>query len=125
MSDDEICNAILSMDVSDNLPLDMIEQLLKFTPSTEEIALLEEQNEDVCLARADSFLLKISKITHYEERLRVLQYKKRFPHIVEESNVRMRTVLEGCREVTRSRKLRKMLEVSWVCLFDALRFGLY
>lgn len=111
MSDEEICNAILSMDVSDNLPLDMIEQLLKFTPSAEEVALLEEQNEDVMLARADSFLLKISKITHYEERLRVLQYKKRFPHIVEESNVRMRTVLEACREVTRSRKLRKMLEV--------------
>ncbi|ODM93937.1 Disheveled-associated activator of morphogenesis 1 [Orchesella cincta] len=111
MSDEEICNAILSMDVSDNLPLDMIEQLLKFTPSTEEVALLEEQNEDVMLARADSFLLKISKITHYEERLRVLQYKKRFVHIVEETNGRMKTVVEACREVTRSRKLRKMLEV--------------
>ncbi|CAL8090724.1 unnamed protein product [Orchesella dallaii] len=111
MSDEEICNAILSMDVSDNLPLDMIEQLLKFTPSAEEVALLEEQNEDVMLARADSFLLKISKITHYEERLRVLQYKKRFVHIVEETNSRMKTVVEACREVTRSRKLRKMLEV--------------
>lgn len=110
MSDEEICQAILSMDVGDNLPLDMIEQLLKFTPSTEEVTLLEEHSEDL-LARADSFLLKISSIVHYEQRLRVLHYKKRFPHIVEENTSRMKTVLEACRELSRSRKLRKMLEV--------------
>lgn len=54
--------AILSMDSSEQLPIDMVEQLLKFTPSAEERALLDEHSEDIdSLARADRFLYEISK----------------------------------------------------------------
>jgi dishevelled associated activator of morphogenesis len=54
--------AILSMDSKDQLPIDMVEQLLKFTPSAEEAALLEEHSEEIdSLARADRFLYEISK----------------------------------------------------------------
>ena len=60
MTDEEICKGIISMDSRDNLPLDMIEQLLKFTPSLEERSLLEEHQVEE-LARADTFLLKISR----------------------------------------------------------------
>ena len=50
------------MDCKDQLPLDMVEQLLKFTPSAEEAALLEEHSEEIdSLARADRFLYEISK----------------------------------------------------------------
>ena len=50
------------MDSSDQLPIDMIEQLLKFTPSAEERVLLDEHSEDIdSLARADRFLYEISK----------------------------------------------------------------
>ena len=50
------------MDSADQLPLDMIEQLLKFTPTAEESALLEEHGEEIDnLARADRFLYEISK----------------------------------------------------------------
>lgn len=50
------------MDSRDELPLDMVEQLLKFTPSAEEAALLEEHAEEIDnLARADRFLYEISK----------------------------------------------------------------
>lgn len=53
---------ILSMDCRDQLPLDMVEQLLKFTPTAEESALLEEHSEEIdSLARADRFLYEISK----------------------------------------------------------------
>lgn len=53
---------IMSMDSRDQLPLDMVEQLLKFTPSSEEAALLEEHSEEIDnLARADRFLYEISK----------------------------------------------------------------
>ena len=53
---------ILSMDSQDELPIDMVEQLLKFTPSTEERVLLDEHSEDIdALARADRFLYEISK----------------------------------------------------------------
>lgn len=54
--------AILSMDCNEQLALDMVEQLLKFTPSAEERALLDEHSEDIdSLARADRFLYEISK----------------------------------------------------------------
>jgi len=60
MSDEEICGAIISMDSRDEIPQDMVEQLLKFTPTLEERSLLEE-NQTEELARADQFLLKISR----------------------------------------------------------------
>lgn len=50
------------MDSNEQLALDMVEQLLKFTPSAEERALLDEHSEDIeSLARADRFLYEISK----------------------------------------------------------------
>lgn len=50
------------MDSKDQLPIDMVEQLLKFIPSAEEAALLEEHSEEIdSLARADRFLYEISK----------------------------------------------------------------
>jgi dishevelled associated activator of morphogenesis len=90
----------MSMDSRDQLPLDMVEQLLKFTPSSEEAALLEEHSEEIDnLARADRFLYEISKIPHYEQRLRSLHYKKRFGVWVNEIEPRVRAVMEASREV--------------------------
>ncbi|XP_065082309.1 disheveled-associated activator of morphogenesis 1 isoform X2 [Ochlerotatus camptorhynchus] len=112
MSDEEISKAILSMDSSEQLPIDMVEQLLKFTPSAEERALLDEHSEDIdSLARADRFLYEISKIPHYEQRLRSLHYKKRFLVTVNDLSPRIASVMEASREVARSRRLRKLLEL--------------
>lgn len=112
MSDEDISKVIMSMDSRDQLPLDMVEQLLKFTPSSEEAALLEEHSEEIDnLARADRFLYEISKIPHYEQRLRSLHYKKRFNVWVSEIEPRVRAVMEASREVSRSRRLRRLLEV--------------
>lgn len=62
MSDEDIIKAILSMDSKENLPIDMVEQLLKFTPTPEECGLLEEHSDEIdSLARADRFLYEISK----------------------------------------------------------------
>uniref|UniRef100_A0A1B0ATF1 Disheveled-associated activator of morphogenesis 1 n=1 Tax=Glossina palpalis gambiensis TaxID=67801 RepID=A0A1B0ATF1_9MUSC len=112
MSDEEISKAILSMDSNEQLALDMVEQLLKFTPSAEERALLDEHSEDIeSLARADRFLYEISKIPHYEQRLKSLHYKKRFMITVNDLIPRITNVMEASREVTRSRRLRKLLEL--------------
>ncbi|XP_075233363.1 disheveled-associated activator of morphogenesis-like protein isoform X2 [Lycorma delicatula] len=112
MSDEDISKVIMSMDSRDELPLDMVEQLLKFTPSAEEAALLEEHAEEIDnLARADRFLYEISKIPHYEQRLRSLHYKKRFNVWVNEIEPRVRAVMEASREVSRSRRLRRLLEI--------------
>lgn len=57
---------IMSMDSRDEVPPDMVEQLLKFTPSSEEAALLEEHSDEIdSLARADRFLYEISKYVHF------------------------------------------------------------
>ncbi|XP_018324678.1 disheveled-associated activator of morphogenesis 1 isoform X2 [Agrilus planipennis] len=112
MSDEEISKAILSMDSKEQLPIDMVEQLLKFTPSPEEAALLEEHSHDIdSLARADRFLYEISKVPHYEQRLRSLHYKKRFQVTLTEISPRIANVMEASREVARSRRLRRLLEV--------------
>ena len=53
------------MDGRDQFPVDMVEQMLKFTPSPEERALLDEHADEIDhLARADRFLFELSK---YEE----------------------------------------------------------
>lgn len=112
MSDEDITKAILSMDSKEQLPIDMVEQLLKFTPSSEEAALLEEHSDEIdSLARADRFLFEISKVAHYEQRLRCLHYKKRFQVTINEILPRIMSVMEASREVSRSRKLRKLLEI--------------
>lgn len=75
MTDVGICNMIMSMDSNDELPLDMVEQLLKFTPSSEEVALLEEHSDEIdSLARADRFLYEIAKfvISHIYIRICII-----------------------------------------------------
>lgn len=51
------------------------------------------------------------RIPHYEQRLRSLHYKKRFNVWVNEIEPRVRAVMEASREVSRSRRLRRLLEL--------------
>lgn len=51
------------------------------------------------------------RIPHYEQRLRSLHYKKRFNAWVSEIEPRVKAVMEASREVARSRKLKKLLEI--------------
>lgn len=112
LSDEEITKVIMSMDSRDEVPPDMVEQLLKFTPSSEEAALLEEHSDEIdSLARADRFLYEISKIPHYEQRLKCLHFKKRFALWTGEVEPRIKAVMEASRETSRSRRLRKVLEL--------------
>ncbi|XP_039757203.1 disheveled-associated activator of morphogenesis 1 isoform X3 [Pararge aegeria] len=112
MSDEEICRAILRMDSGEQLPLDMVEQLAKFTPSAEEAALLEEHQDELdSMARADRFLYEISKIPHYSQRVRTLLFKKKFTGAVAEASSRASVVLRAARDMTRSRRLRALLEI--------------
>ena len=54
--------SIMSMDARSMLVTDMVEQMLKFTPSPEERALLDEHADEIDhLARADRFLFELSK----------------------------------------------------------------
>ncbi|XP_022826433.1 disheveled-associated activator of morphogenesis 1 isoform X3 [Spodoptera litura] len=112
MTDEEICRAILRMDSGEQLPIDMVEQLVKFTPSPEEAALLEEHQDELeNMARADRFLYEISKIPHYSQRVRLLLFKKKFSAAAGEATARAAVVLRAARDMTRSRRLRALLEL--------------
>ncbi|XP_059086529.1 disheveled-associated activator of morphogenesis 1-A-like isoform X3 [Tigriopus californicus] len=112
LSNEEITKAIMSMDSRDQFPADMVEQMLKFTPTPEERALLDEHADEIDhLARADRFLFELSKITHYEQRLRTLHYKKKFHIWFSEIKPKIQAVLEASKEVQRSKRLKKMLEI--------------
>jgi hypothetical protein len=51
------------------------------------------------------------RIPHYEQRLRSLHFRKKFGPLVTEVTGRVRAVLESSREVQRSRRLRRLLEI--------------
>lgn len=51
------------------------------------------------------------RIPHYEQRLKSLHYKKRFMMTVNDLSPRIASVMEASREVARSRRLRKLLEL--------------
>lgn len=51
------------------------------------------------------------RVPHYEQRLRSLHYKKRFQVTLSEIQPRITSVMEASREVSRSRRLRRLLEI--------------
>lgn len=51
------------------------------------------------------------RVPHYEQRLRSLHYKKRFQITLNEISPRITSVMEASREVSRSRRLRRLLEI--------------
>ncbi|XP_037044651.1 disheveled-associated activator of morphogenesis 1-like [Bradysia coprophila] len=112
LNDKVISQAILSMDSNDQLAADVVEQLLKFTPSAEEKLLLEEHSKNIdSLVTADRFLYEISQIPDYEQRLQSLLYKKQFSENVNCLFSRIASVTEASRQVKRSKKLKKLLEI--------------
>uniref|UniRef100_A0A8C5VE75 Dishevelled associated activator of morphogenesis 1 n=1 Tax=Microcebus murinus TaxID=30608 RepID=A0A8C5VE75_MICMU len=61
LSNDEIKRAILTMDEQEDLPKDMLEQVLKFVPEKSDIDLLEEHKHELDLmAKSDRFLFEMT-----------------------------------------------------------------
>ena len=71
-------------------------QLLKFIPTPEEVALLSEHGHEIEeMAKADRFLFEMSRIDHYEERLKALYFKKKFSERMNDAKPKV----EGKRDV--------------------------
>ncbi|XP_035250227.1 disheveled-associated activator of morphogenesis 2 isoform X1 [Anguilla anguilla] len=112
MSNEEIKRAILEMDEREELAKDMLEQLLKFVPEKSDIDLLEEHKHELeRMARADRFLFEMSRIDHYQQRLQALFFKKKFAERLAETKPKAEAILCASREVMRSKRLTKTLEV--------------
>ncbi|XP_069772982.1 disheveled-associated activator of morphogenesis 1 isoform X2 [Narcine bancroftii] len=119
LSNEEIKRAILTMDEQEDLPKDMLEQLLKFVPEKSDIDLLEEhKHETERMAKADRFLYEMSRIPHYQQRLQSLYFKKKFAERVAEVKPKVEAIRLSSKEVLQSKNLKQLLEV-------VLAFGNY
>ncbi|XP_072842928.2 disheveled-associated activator of morphogenesis 1 isoform X2 [Pogona vitticeps] len=119
LSNDEIKRAILTMDEQEDLPKDMLEQLLKFVPEKADIDLLEEHKHELDrMAKADRFLFEMSRINHYQQRLQSLYFKKKFAERVAEVKPKVEAIRTASTEVFQSKSLKQLLEV-------VLAFGNY
>ncbi|MBN3323653.1 DAAM1 protein, partial [Atractosteus spatula] len=119
LSNDEIKRAILTMDEQEDLPKDMLEQLLKFIPEKSDVDLLEEHKHELDrMARADRFLYEMSRINHYQQRLQSLYFKKKFAERVGEVKPKVEALIRASKEVLHSKNVRQLLEV-------VLAFGNY
>ncbi|NXT83328.1 DAAM2 protein, partial [Zapornia atra] len=127
LSNEEIKRAILTMDEQEDLPKDMLEQLLKFVPEKSDIDLLEEHKHELDrMARADRFLFEMSRINHYQQRLQSLYFKKKFAERVAEVKPKgimshtslLSAIRAGSKAVLQSGSLQQLLEV-------VLAFGNY
>ncbi|XP_051908014.1 disheveled-associated activator of morphogenesis 1-like isoform X2 [Hippocampus zosterae] len=119
LSNEEMKRAILGMDEQEDLPRDMLEQLLKFVPEKSDVDLLEEHRHELeRMAKPERFLYEMSRINHYQQRLQSLHFKKKFAERIAEIKPKVAALAEASKEVVRSRKLRQLLEV-------VLAFGNY
>lgn len=119
LTNEEIRQAILTMDEQEDLPKDMLEQLLKFVPEKSDIELLEEHKNDLeRMAKADRFLYEMSRINHYQQRLQSLYFKKKFAERLEEVKPKIQALSLASKEVVKSGSLRHLLEI-------VLAFGNY
>lgn len=119
LTNEEIRQAILTMDEQEDLPKDMLEQLLKFVPEKSDTELLNEHKHDLDrMARADRFLYEMSRIDHYQERLESLYLKKKFAERLDEVKPKIQALSLASREVMKSGTLCQLLEI-------VLAFGNY
>ena len=63
----------------------------------------------IIIINLSSFFLH--RISHYEQRLNTLFYKKKFAQSISEMEPKIVAVLGGSKEVARSKKLKKLLEI--------------
>ncbi|KAJ0060838.1 hypothetical protein NL108_001693 [Boleophthalmus pectinirostris] len=119
LSNEEIKRAILTMDEQEDLPKDMLEQLLKFVPEKCDVDLLEEHKHELDrMARPDRFLYEMSRINHYQQRLQSLYFKKKFAERIAEIKPKVEALTSASKEILHSRNLKQLLEV-------VLAFGNY
>uniref|UniRef100_A0A3P9IAY7 Dishevelled associated activator of morphogenesis 1b n=1 Tax=Oryzias latipes TaxID=8090 RepID=A0A3P9IAY7_ORYLA len=119
LSNDEIKRAILTMDEHEDLPKDMLEQLLKFIPEKSDVDLLEEHKHELDrMAKPDRFLYEMSRINHYQQRLQSLYFKKKFAERIAEIKPKIEALTKASKQMLNSKSLKQLLEV-------VLAFGNY
>ncbi|KAI9093467.1 formin homology 2 domain-containing protein [Phlyctochytrium arcticum] len=91
---------------------DVVNELLKFIPTEEEIRAMQEFSDQVeNLASAERFLYGVSEITMYEAKLKALLFKTSFGEMQDDSEALLAWLRDASEEVINSKKFRELLQI--------------
>ncbi|VDM52442.1 unnamed protein product [Angiostrongylus costaricensis] len=126
LSHREIRAALLAMDDRGKLPKDMLEQMLKFVPTKEEISILKStvsrHNSSSVLALADRYLHEMAQIPRFEQRLRSLYIIRTFQERLDSLTPHIQSVTKASTAVSSSKKFKQLLALI-LALGNYLNFG--
>ncbi|KJH51498.1 hypothetical protein DICVIV_02331 [Dictyocaulus viviparus] len=126
LSHREIRAALMAMDEKGKLPKDMLEQMLKFVPSKEEIVLLKNtvnrHKSPSVLAVTDRYLYEMAQIPRFEHRLRSLYIIRTFQERFDCLTPHIQSVTKASTAVSSSKKFKQLLAII-LALGNYLNFG--
>ncbi|KAJ3695440.1 hypothetical protein LUZ60_000817 [Juncus effusus] len=106
----EVTNAVLALDDS-VLEVEQVDNIVKFCPTKEEIALLKNYTGDKDkLGKCDQFFLEIMKVPRFEPKATVLSFKIKFRNLVAELKGNLSIVNAVVEEVRCSVKLKRIMQ---------------
>ena len=107
----QIRKALMTAD-HHNLSKDIIPELLKFCPTEEEYALVKMyENSDEKFDLAERFFLDISKIDHYEDRLKALQFKCCFQEYIDDIFTMINWYDSASNDLIKSKNFKNVLKI--------------
>lgn len=112
MSNHEIRHAILSLDEECCMSNDILEQLMKYVPTSEEISMLGELVAQIDLfGAADRFIWEMSQIPRYEQRLNAIFFKRKINERMGFIEPQIACVMQACKEIETSSAFHQLLEL--------------
>ncbi|BBN06855.1 hypothetical protein MPTK1_3g24420 [Marchantia polymorpha subsp. ruderalis] len=100
--------ALLNLDES-VLDMDQVENLIKICPTKEEVDMLKA-GEERSLDNSEQFFLEMMRVPRIEIKLRVFSFKLQFTTKVAELWKNLMTLQEASKEVTESKKFRRIMQ---------------
>ena len=113
MTNRKIHHAILSLDEEGVLSNDIVEQMIKYVPSPEEIAMLKELEAQVDLfSPADRFMWEMNRIPRYEQRLKAMFFMRKLRERLDFIKPRCESAKLAAQQVLQSKGLHRLLELT-------------
>ncbi|GLT76865.1 hypothetical protein SLA2020_484990 [Shorea laevis] len=118
----DLMSSVLVLDDS-ALDIDQVENLIKFSPTKEEMELLKGYNGDKeNLGKCEQFFLELMKVPRVESKLRVFSFKIQFSSQVSDLRNSLNIVNSASEEVRNSVKLKRIMQTI-LSLGNALNHG--